>query len=268
MNDVPQEPAPRSAWTRRLGCLVVLAVMIAAGTWLAGAIQYAREAARSANCEGRLNQLHLAFHNYHDVYGCFPPAYIADSDGKPMHSWRVLILPYIGSKHIYEHYRFDEPWNGPHNRLLAGEIDPWFRCPNSPHGDDSPLTDYVVVVGTDTLFPEDSTVSLPDITDGPENTILAVEIHNSDIHWMEPRDLNVDTMSFAVNDSTQMSISGPHPNGPAVLFVDNLRAYRVDSSVRPETLQALTTIAGGEAVSKNSLSQTAKQRGIEAELAE
>jgi len=38
----------------------------------------------------------LALFNYHDDYGSYPPAYIADESGRPMHSWRVLILPYLG----------------------------------------------------------------------------------------------------------------------------------------------------------------------------
>ena len=42
-----------------------------------------------------LRKSRLALHNYHQANGCFPPAYIADKNGKPMHSWRVLILPYM-----------------------------------------------------------------------------------------------------------------------------------------------------------------------------
>jgi hypothetical protein len=86
--------------------------------------------------------------------------------------------------------------------------------------------------------------------DGPENTILLAEISNSDIHWMEPRDLRADEMSFTINDPTRPSISSPHSRGPAVVFADSIRAYRIDRSLRPETLKALTTIAGGEPVLK------------------
>ena len=35
------------------------------------------------------------FSNYHYECGSLPPAYIADEHGRPLHSWRVLILPYI-----------------------------------------------------------------------------------------------------------------------------------------------------------------------------
>ena|SRR5271157_353196 len=47
------------------------------------------------SCLNRLLEIGLALHRYHQANGCFPPAYIADKNGKPMHSWRVLILPYM-----------------------------------------------------------------------------------------------------------------------------------------------------------------------------
>src|SRR5260370_743998 len=54
-----------------------------------------REPARRSQCKNNLKQIGLALHNYHDVYGSFPPAYFVDASGKPMHSWRVLILPFL-----------------------------------------------------------------------------------------------------------------------------------------------------------------------------
>ena len=69
-------------------------------------------------------------------------------------------------------------------------------------------------------FPDDKTVKLSDIRDGTVSTILAVEIANVDIPWTEPRDLDVRTMSFLVNDPKRAGISSPHPGGPNVAFAD------------------------------------------------
>jgi len=38
-----------------------------------------------------------------------------------MHSWRVLILPYMGEEEqqLYSRYNLNEPWNSPENHKLA-----------------------------------------------------------------------------------------------------------------------------------------------------
>src|SRR5262249_42952585 len=78
--------------------------------------------ARRSQCKNNLKQIGLAMFNYHDAYGCFPPAYIADADGRPMHSWRVLLLPFLDEAARYRKYRFDEPWDGPNNSELATSV--------------------------------------------------------------------------------------------------------------------------------------------------
>src|SRR5579872_1042254 len=89
-------------------------LIIVCGGILAGftlpAIQAAREAARRAQCANNLKMIGLALAQYESQYGRFPPAYIADADGKPMHSWRVLILPYLDEESLYSEYDFSEPW--------------------------------------------------------------------------------------------------------------------------------------------------------------
>src|SRR5262245_38698724 len=69
-----------------------------------------RTASQRSQCKNNMKQIGLALHNYAEMYGSFPPAYIADDNGRPMHSWRVLILPFIDQVPLYNQYRFDEPW--------------------------------------------------------------------------------------------------------------------------------------------------------------
>ncbi|MGY8769640.1 MAG: DUF1559 family PulG-like putative transporter [Pirellulales bacterium] len=59
----------------------------------------ARNAAVTIQCQSHLNMLSMALINYQDTHGSFPPAYIPDKNGKPMHSWRVLILPFFLKMH-------------------------------------------------------------------------------------------------------------------------------------------------------------------------
>ena len=64
-----------------------------------------------------VKRIMLAMHQYHDAHNNFPPAFTLGPDGKRWHSWRALILPYLEPE-LAEQYRFDEPWNGPHNQSL------------------------------------------------------------------------------------------------------------------------------------------------------
>lgn len=230
-----------------------LCVVLAGIMWLWRSTQYARDFAIDLSAQGPLNQLTLALHNYHDTFGSFPPAYIADEQGKPMHSWRVLLLPYIEEQALYASYDFNEPWNGPNNSKLAARIPRVYHHYGDSH--DTSNTSYVVIVGKGTAFPGAKTTKLTDFKDGAENTILLAEISRSDICWLEPRDLDADTMSLEVNDKSRPSISSSRRQGPYVTFADSIRGYHPKRTITPDDLRALFTIAGGEETTKEMLLQ-------------
>ena len=46
-----------------------------------------------------------------------------------MHSWRVLILPYLDRPDLYAEYRFDEPWDGPNNIKLLQTMPKTYELP-------------------------------------------------------------------------------------------------------------------------------------------
>jgi hypothetical protein len=196
-------------------------------------------------CHNNLRTLALALLQYHDDYGSFPPAYIADENGKPMHSWRVLLLPYVDQRNLYRAYHFDEPWDGPNNRALAQEANEprIYECPRSSQNGE---TTYVAVMGPQTMWPGEKSTSLSDVKDGPSNTIMLVEVHNSGIHWMEPRDMEMSQMSMTINSTAGPSISSDHMGGWAhVVFVDgDVRA--IENGTQPAAIRAALTIAGGE----------------------
>jgi len=222
------------------GLLLLVAFAVAFGV----AFRAAREAAIACASQSRLNQMHLALSNYHAMYGCFPPAYIADEDGTPMHSWRVLILPMIEADAVHAAYRFDEPWNGPNNSKLLEKMPESFHVRSEPPS--TSHTNLVVITGPGTAFPGSRSTRKEDFADGLDNTILLAEIANSDILWLEPRDLDARQMSFRANDPSRPSISTSRRTGPYVVFADRITAHRLSSSLSQQALRSLTTIAGGE----------------------
>jgi hypothetical protein len=199
-------------------------------------------------CKNNLHLIGLALHNYHDLYGCFPPAYIADERGRPMHSWRVLILPFIDQAPLYNLYRFDEPWDGPNNSKFASVRIPIYQCPADVEEREEPTnwTSYVAVIGPHTCWPGTEPIKLRDVSDGADKTLLVVEVANSGIHWMEPRELHVTQMAPAIN-AAGMGISSPHAGGANGLLGDG--AVRFVSEKTPaETVRRLIERDDGEAV--------------------
>lgn len=151
-----------------------------------------RESSRRPQCANNLKQLSLALLAYHERYGQFPPACIRDKDGKPMHSWRVLLLPFLERRDLYEQYRWDEPWDGPNNRKLA-EAPRYCRCPSDlRYPESTKWTRYVAVTGSRTVWGKERSCRLSEIEDGASNTLMLIEYHGEPIPWTEPRDLDFD----------------------------------------------------------------------------
>lgn len=176
---------------RRHGCTWVLLAVVA-GVWiflLLPAVSTPRGYSRRMMCSNNLKSISLALHNYHDKYKSFPPTFIADDEGRPLHSWRVLLLPYLDHKALYDQYRFDEPWNGPNNSKLGSRTPGCFHCPE--RGVDFALAgnvSYFAPVGGNTVWPGDRGRRIAEISDGTSNTVFLVEHINRDTNWLEPYD--------------------------------------------------------------------------------
>ena len=179
-------PSPPRRWSF---VVTITLLLLLAGTLLYFPIRAALDAASRTACKDNLRQIGFALHAYHDQYGSFPPAYTVDVDGHRMHSWRVLILPFLGEQDLYAQYRFDEPWDGPNNRELAARMPEVFACPGQD-GAHTGRTQYLAIVGPETVWPEQYASSIRDVFDGTSNTIQVVEWADSDVTWLEPRDVS------------------------------------------------------------------------------
>ncbi len=178
-------------------CLVLL--VPACGFLLLPSLSHPRPVWDRINCNSNLRSLTHALHNYHDTYHSFPPAFVADQDGRPMHSWRVLILPFIECQTLYDRYDFEEPWDGPNNVQLLDEMPRSYCCPLqfSPASAARGQTSYFAIVGERTAWPRDEAMILESIADGSSNTLLICEALDRRIPWTQPTDLDmVETMEL------------------------------------------------------------------------
>jgi hypothetical protein len=187
----------------------------------------------------------LAVANYHETYGCFPPAFVADRDGKPMHSWRVLLLPFLEQKPLYDAYNFAEPWDGPNNRKLADKVGSIYLR-SGLESDKIHTTSFVAVVGPETAWRGTEPMSYKDLGDGSHQTLMVVEVPDGKFLWMEPKDLRFDRMSFRINDGTGRGLGSRLGGARAVSADGTVRTLPDDFA--PERLKAMLTANGGEKV--------------------
>jgi prepilin-type processing-associated H-X9-DG protein len=237
----------------RIASVLAVCLIIAMPVWLLLGLPsppVSRVSPTREKCRGNLKQIGLALQNYHSAHGCFPPAHIADDQGRPIHSWRVLILPYLEERTLYDEYRFDEPWNGPNNSRLANRPPRVFNCPKDVDRNgraNLPMTSYLAVVGPDTVWPAEHPTTISDITDGTPNTIHVVEVAHSGINWLEPRDLPLSELVPPGNSPPLKGMPSGHTGGSHVLFADGSVKF-ISETVPSETLRALLTRNRGETV--------------------
>lgn len=235
------------------------AILVIGGTaiahvaiFLAWPLEASRGQARQLQCAANQRAILLALLNYEADHGSFPPAITRDSDGNPMHSWRVLILPYLGEAELYSRIQLDEPWNGRSNAKLLQEMPKVYECPETLQGTASPLkfaTSYCVVIDERSCFPPDRGRKKSEITDGLASTLAIFEYDTGKIPWMAPEDPHLEQ---CVLHLTQWSNSNPPPHVHTHLLAHEYAGANIglaDSNVdifgmreRPDLLRQLILI--------------------------
>jgi hypothetical protein len=140
--------------------------------------------------QDNLRQIVLGIINCADTYGGKMPNNVYDKDGKPMLSWRVLILPYIEETELYKEFKLDEPWDSPNNKKLIAKMPKSYapiRVKAKP-GE----TFYQAFVGEKAVFGPNKQIRFPaSFTDGTSNTGLVFEA-GEPIVWTKPDELAYD----------------------------------------------------------------------------
>jgi hypothetical protein len=226
------------------------------------AVQKGREAATRAKSMSNLRQISLAMLMYHDTMGRFPPAVVYDRNGKPLYSWRVLLLPYLEENNLYRQFHLDEPWDSPHNKQLLASMPSEYADPGSTPPREPYATHYQLFVGPGAAFESDPRLGLQpfggagiapddlresskptrlvDIRDGTRSTFLIVEAADP-VPWSQPGDIAYDPQG----PLPRLGLLG---NGEFNAAMADVSVHHFQRGTEEKLIRAYITRDGGEVV--------------------
>ena len=236
----PTPPAPElvggSSWIL-IRVLAYGAVILVFILMLLPAKRSAREAARRNSCMNNLKQISLALINYESANGAYPPAYTVDADGRPLHSWRTLILPYMEQLPLYQSIDLTKPWDDPANEHAYNSMPEVYGCPSDPTANaNKHFTTYLAVVTPDSAIRTADSLSFNEIS-APSETLLVIDAAPSQAtHWMSPVDadekllLNVDP-----------KLKRQHNGDLCLATYADGHTYPHSGKINPQALRAMIT---------------------------
>jgi hypothetical protein len=233
-----------------------------------------RSSASRVENANHLKQMALAMHNFNDATGQLPPAVVYDRDGRPLYSWRVLLLPYVEENQLYNEFHLDEPWDSPHNKPLLARMPKVYAQagsrPKEPYA-----TYFQVFDGPGAAFDSDKSKGLKPFNlagfggfgmpfpgaggpaggpalmqgvnvssiprtfmDGTSNTIMIAEAGDP-VPWSAPGDLHFDP------NGPLPKLGGASGGNFLVALADGSTRY-ISRSVSQPTLRGAITANGGE----------------------
>jgi hypothetical protein len=137
---------------------------------------------------------------------------------------------------------YNKPWDDPRNlRTVAkGQYDFTRNATQDS-------TTILAITGPGTVFGDGAPIPLKS---APHNGIVLVEVRNSGIHWMSPRDFDVRTMPRTINDADGQGISGETSLGFHVAFADG-EVWRLSHDTPFEKLSRFFLAEDAERLSRD-----------------
>jgi hypothetical protein len=212
------------------------------------------QAARRMHCNNNEQQIVTAIHNFNDKHHALPARFTVDEKDQPLHSWRVLLLPFLGETELYEEIRLNEPWDSEHNQQFHSRMPSVYACPSNNHSGTTDRCCYSAIAGKGkrgnecALTPAKEaklltgTTHLTSIADNLSNIVLVIEVKEP-FCWMDP----LADKTFADLETISTEHSSFHSEGFNVVLGDGSVRF-ISNTIDPNILRSLATRHGGEPV--------------------
>ena len=239
-HDLLPKPTPnrRSRIVEILVILGILALLIAL------LLPFSRSSGPAVSrswCTKNLKQIAQALHQYEQAYGTLPPAYTVDAQGRPLHSWRTLILPYLDGSPLHENtYKtidLAKPWDDPANAKARETRLSIFRCPAAIGPTNT--TTYLAIVAPNGCLVPGKPRSLAAITDPHNSTLMVIEADDA-VPWMAPMDAD-EALVLGIAPTSALH----HAGGMNACFVDGHVTF-LKANTPASIRRALISISGND----------------------
>jgi hypothetical protein len=193
--------------------------------------------------QSHLKQIGLALFAYSDLNdGKFPPPVVRSESGKPLYSWRVLLLPQLGEEELFSAFHLDEAWDSAHNAALLSRMPKVYESSGMVTGEPN-STYYQLIVGPETVFGDGSPIRFPQkcFRKGTSNTIIIAE-GGEHVPWSQPVDLVYKSGAplpklGGVFRGDLARLLYPKPDGVHVLLADASVRFLLWKTVKDEQIR-------------------------------
>jgi hypothetical protein len=230
----PSPEAPRPVIRHPLRIGFIIGALFAAVGLIAAAVAALEAVSRTNEAQkasaDNLKFIGLAIQNCYDATGELP-SNVYSADGKPLLSWRVMLLPYMEYDNFYKQFKLDEPWDSPNNIGLLTSM-PYYYSGSRSYGES--MTFYRGFSNPGAVFerrlvldqeqPEKDRLKLTDLPNGPAETILVVEA-GVPVEWTKPNDLD----ASPGKPFPQMGGLGWRRVFQALMADGSVRSFRLDT---------------------------------------
>lgn len=238
MPDTPRRSLPTFSLRALLGLVLLAAVLCL----FAARVRYAQNRARASACVGYMKHVGMGILEYESVFRDFPRSAVATKAGQPSCSWRTIVLPYYESMGPGPRYDYSQPWDSTTNAQFGRFAYRAYRWDPAQGAGHDLHTNVVGIQGPDALFDDGRTTPI-EISPAIEDLIILIEVRDSGIHWMEPRDL--DYRELIERERKGALKLGVMDDGFCVLFLDG-RVWRLRADTPRDLLLKFMTIEGAK----------------------
>jgi hypothetical protein len=168
------------------------------------------------------------------VQGCSHPGW----------TWRETVGVHLTSGSVVWDYDHTAAWDSPINARFRSVIMPFYCCLGECDKDSNTFTYVVAVTGPGTAFESKKQAPINGI-DG--DTILFIELKDSNIHWLEPKDMHIDELRNSTGIAKTLS---NFPGGFHVAFADRV-VWFLDEDIPRELVATFCTIEGSRRLDRD-----------------